>query len=111
MKILKVILLLYLICKSSLLPAMDFVGFRYDSCHLDQIELASQDHAPDDHNDEKGCCNSCCDCLCCGHIFTLDAMTELFFSESPIVKTSLSNYYFAYAHAFNKGVWQPPRLS
>jgi len=84
-----------------------------DSCHSEQTEMAACDqHDSDDKHEDKGCCNTTsCDCLCCGHIFTLDAVPELILSLDPVVIITLSNYSFVYAHTFNKGVWQPPRFS
>jgi len=108
-KIIKVILLVGLICKAAILPSMDFSCFMSDSCHMEASALDTSN--PDHHSEEDGCCNTGCDCLCCGHVFTMETAKSFQLSSTPVITTIVMSYNFAYAHTFSKGVWQPPRFS
>ena len=67
---------------------------------------------PMDEEDEKNCCNTVCDCLCCGHIFSFDNTKMQVPAENKVlVKTDIIPYAFSYLHNFSTGIWQPPRTA
>jgi len=105
-RLLKVIFLLGLICKGSLLPSMDLGG---DCCPQEATEIeCGSEEAPVQEKD--GCCDTTvCDCLCCGHVFTFNSAEHLFFYPQQLITTTNSTYYFIYTFTFDDGIWQPPR--
>jgi len=76
-----------------------------------QVEMESEKSTCDgDKEDTKGCCDTVCDCLCCGHIFTFNKTKKLLLSEPIGIIHNQPAFSFSYFHNFNIAIWQPPRL-
>ncbi|MDA8693472.1 hypothetical protein N9L92_05355 [Saprospiraceae bacterium] len=107
MNLIKVILLLFLVLKSSggfTMPMM--------SCCESPAEPTELTNNCDDEEDKDDCCGgSNCECLCCSHVFTLEDFCEL-----SILPTSYSNiinaaYIDRLSRIYSNALWQPPQNS
>jgi len=114
MKLTKVIILIFLLVKSTVGFGGIAAMINLDSaCCSDKIELdesCSDEENEDQEEEEQGCCGDNCHCTCCAHVliplYSNDQKTyipEVFASQEILYNT-------IYQHQFSNGVWQPPRL-
>ena len=102
MKILKVILLLFLVLKASGGFSMNLFG----CCGDKEVTECTTDLSDEE---DKGCCGTSCDCMCCGHIFTLNDVTELAFVIEDLRGSFLISFKDNYTNRYTASLWQPPR--
>ena len=109
MRLIKVILLLFLIVKSSIAADLS-VAVSAGCCHTDSESTEIIDDKNSDQDDEKGCCDLVCDCICCGHTFLNEQLHDLQFVMEDIPSSDIIEYYNEYRLQFNANIWHPPRL-
>ena len=106
MKILKVILLTFLVLKTSVGLGAITLDLN-SSCCPDKQEILEDSS---DTEDNKGCCdNSVCDCLCCGHIFTFSKLIKVKPNKGTPINSTNSAFINFYTFENASGIWQPPR--
>ena len=106
MKALKVIILLFLVLKST-------GGFSFSTgcCEEDTTQVEMSVDTDDTSDDEKDdCCGGDCDCLCCSHIFTHQRVMELSIYNPPLSLKSEIAYIQSTYKTDGETPWQPPRL-
>ncbi len=101
--------MILLICKASIGLSIPMTMTSGQSCCS---EMSLEADCSEDQEEKKGCCDtSVCDCLCCGHIFTLtkSLLLESISADIP----AFNNYQFQFHYTSNtpEGIWQPPRRS
>ncbi len=110
MRLIKTRILLILILKGTFGSAM-VVSFNNESCCSskgDLTEISYVDISTNDQNEDKGCCDYGCDCVCCVHTLIYDELPAKEFNkpvlhrEKKIIYTN--NYFFLLAEQ----IWQPP---
>jgi len=115
MKLTKVIILIFLLVKSTIgFGGIAAIVNLDTACCSDKIELdqsISQDHQKQDQEEEdKGCCGDNCDCTCCAHglipLYSIDKKTK----QLEVFTSKVIAFNSIYQHLFKSGVWQPPRL-
>lgn len=106
-KIFKVILLLFLVLKSTM-----GLSISFDCCPEtnDPMQMHCQDaEQSQNESEDKGCCNSVCDCLCCGHIFTFQRALNLQLNTNDYTSNRCTPYLRSFKVLFGDNMWQPPR--
>lgn len=110
MKIVKVILLLFLVLKTSGLIAVPSLGCCDETTC--EIEITLDQEEPinnSDNSDDSGCCDGVCDCLCCSHIFTFQKVNLLNLTDIPNFQKCELLYIDNLSDLYSDNYWQPPR--
>ncbi|MBT8231681.1 MAG: hypothetical protein HKO66_07345 [Saprospiraceae bacterium] len=110
-----VILLIFLICKSTFGMGV-VVAFNSMDCQSEttatkdaQVDSECADIQNDTEQDDDCCNGGSCDCLCCGHIFVNKNFSDLKFDQNPLTYKHIYNYKNEYAFNASAFIWQPPR--
>ncbi len=106
MNVLKVILLLFLILKST-------GGFALPLSCCEEVPAESTEISTnDDQEEEKNCCgNGECGCLCCACVFTIEATHKISFESPNYTNTINVHYVNRLSRIYDNALWQPPRNS
>jgi len=108
-KILKVILLLFLICKTSFVFGLELIPSFNQSCCTESVSLSCENSEPKE--EKSNCCgNVNCECLCCAHVFTFTKVNHLKLQPHNLLSVKhISSKDKCSPSNFIQGVWQPPK--
>lgn len=104
--------MLFLIIKTSIGFGGISLMNNSDCCSTEiTMESSASKNCHDNKSEEKqGCCGDVCDCLCCGHIFTLTENVKILNQNILGINNGVVIYEEDYNFSFSEGIWQPPRL-
>ena len=118
MRLFKMCILLFLIVKGTLGYSFAFSMDTAICCTNTTLEVLNQSsddsnsvYDGSDEDEEKGCCDQNCHCVCCIHILTNVNEKERQTISKAEFSDMVSQYNFSYQHLLLKNIWQPPRLS
>ncbi|MBT8230332.1 MAG: hypothetical protein KJO50_08735 [Bacteroidia bacterium] len=108
----KVCILLILIIKSSMGLGMSMEPGSEGCCpDTNEITIISDfNDMESDQDEEKGCCDTTCECMCCAHIFIGEAIKSPFLQAPVLHLESNSSYTNNYHYLLANLIWQPPRI-
>lgn len=89
------------------------MDFGADSCCSDSNEItivSDYNDMENDQEEEKGCCNTDCECMCCAHVFLGEKIRKLDFCPPVLHVTTNSTYTNNYFCLLTDLIWQPPRI-
>lgn len=109
MNLIKVILLLFLVLKSS-------GGFALPIPCCDQptepTELTASHDDDNQQDDESDCCGGInCECLCCSHVFTMEDPYDLLVQPPDTTLSHHAQYLSRLSRIHSNALWQPPKYS
>ena len=106
MNLIKVILLLFLVLKSS----SGFTMPMMSCCDSPKETIETSNNC--DNEEDRDCCGGFnCECLCCSHVFTLNDYSKL--SILPTISPNKINaaYIDRLSRIYSNALWQPPQYS
>lgn len=111
----KAFILLFLILKGTVGFGLPTTTSQESCCSEASIEVVqgmdmNNVNICDQEEEEKGCCDLNCHCLCCLHLLKHESHTLLQIIPVILVTKSQPVYNFNYHHLCAETIWQPPRL-